>query len=166
MNILVKYSVTRMELWTGVLSWWKCYWPNLKSAGSSLGISSLTPLKAQHSIPCWLSVLWEPSACRSSPCCQKKDSSNVCGWICSVWPSWIWESQHAYTRNSVSWSLGHSSRSSFHRIASFSILKQNFIEYRSSKVQITFLKFTSYDNQTLVGCIPIAAVAVHLKLKS
>ena len=22
-----------MELWTGALSWWKCYWPDLKSAG-------------------------------------------------------------------------------------------------------------------------------------
>ena len=31
------------------------------------------------------------------------------------------------------------------------------------KCQIAFLKFTSYDNQGLVGCIPIAAVAVHLK---
>ena len=49
----------------------------------------------------------------------------------------------------------------------------NFIAYRSSKVilkcphvQIAFLKFTSCDNQALVGCIPIAAVAVHLNLKS
>ena len=33
-------------------------------------------------------------------------------------------------------------------------------------VQIAFLKFTSCDNQALEGCIPIAAVAVHLKLKS
>ena len=33
-------------------------------------------------------------------------------------------------------------------------------------VKISFLKFTSYDNQASVGCIPIAAVAVHLKLKS
>ena len=33
-------------------------------------------------------------------------------------------------------------------------------------VQIAFLKFTSYDNQALVVCIPIAAVGVHLKLKS
>ena len=33
-------------------------------------------------------------------------------------------------------------------------------------VQIVFLKFTSCDNQALVGCIPIAAVAVHLNLKS
>ena len=48
----------------------------------------------------------------------------------------------------------------------FPNLKQNFIAYRSSKVQIGFLKITSCDNQALVGCIPIAAVAVSLKLKS
>ena len=54
-------------------------------------------------------------------------------------------------------SLGHSSRSSFHRMAFLKSLKQNFI---------AFLKFTSCDNQTLVGCIPIPVVAVHLNLKS
>ena len=48
----------------------------------------------------------------------------------------------------------------------FPSLKYNFITYRSSKVQIAFLKFTSCDNQALVGCIPIPAVAVHLKQKS
>ena len=51
----------------------------------------------------------------------------------------------------------------------FSRLKQNFIAYRSSKVssrQISFLKFTSCDNQALVRFIPIPAVAVHLNLKS
>ena len=82
---------------------------------SSDGISSWTPLKPQHSIPCWLSVQWEPSACRSCQCCQKNRSSNVCWWICTVWPSWVWESQHASTRNSVSWFPSQSSRSSFHR---------------------------------------------------
>ena len=49
-------------------------------------------------------------------------------------------------------------------VAFFPSLKQNFIAYLSSKVphvQSAFLKFTS-----LVGCIPIAAVAVHLNLKS
>ena len=45
-------------------------------------------------------------------------------------------------------------------------LKHNFIAYRSSKVQIAFLKFTSCESQALVVCIPIAAVAVHLNLKS
>ena len=34
------------------------------------------------------------------------------------------------------------------------------------KCLMAFLKFTSCDNQALVGCIPIPAVAVHLKLKS
>ena len=51
----------------------------------------------------------------------------------------------------------------------FPSLKQNFIAYCSSKVSSNpdcILKFTSCDNQALVGCIPIASVAVHLKLKS
>ena len=34
------------------------------------------------------------------------------------------------------------------------------------KCQIAFLKFTSSDNQALVGCIRIPAVGVHLNLKS
>ena len=51
-------------------------------------------------------------------------------------------------------------------VAFFPSLKHNFIAYRSSKVQIQFLKFTSCENQALVGCIPIPAVAVYLKLKS
>ena len=54
-------------------------------------------------------------------------------------------------------------------VAFFPSVKQNFIAYRSSKVSwrpVAFLKFTSCDNQTLVGYIPIAAAAVHLKLKS
>ena len=34
------------------------------------------------------------------------------------------------------------------------------------KCQIAFLKFTSCNNQALIGCIPIAAVAVHLNMKS
>ena len=58
------------------------------------------------------------------------------------------------------WSIPHVS------VAFFPSLKQNFIAYRSSKVQNAFLKFTSCDNQALVWCIPIAAVAVPLKLKS
>ena len=51
-------------------------------------------------------------------------------------------------------------------VAFFPCLKQNFIAYRSSKVSDCILKFTSCDNQVLVGCIPPAAVAVHLNLKS
>ena len=51
-------------------------------------------------------------------------------------------------------------------VALFPSLKQNLIAYRSSKVQIAFLKFISCENQALVGCILIAAVAVHLNQKS
>ena len=51
------------------------------------------------------------------PVLWKKRSSKECGSIGSVWPSWVWGSQHATTGNSVSWSLGRSSRSSFHRRA-------------------------------------------------
>ena len=55
-------------------------------------------------------------------------------------------------------------------VAFFPNLKQNFIAYHSHAicphVHIAFLKFTSCGNQALVGCIPIAAVAVHLNVKS
>ena len=51
-------------------------------------------------------------------------------------------------------------------VAFFPSLKPNFIAYRSSKVSIAFLQFTSCDNQAFVGCIPIAAVAVDLNVWS
>ena len=51
-------------------------------------------------------------------------------------------------------------------VAFFPRLKQNFIAYRSSKVTDCILNFPSSYNQALVGCIPSAAVAVHLNLKS
>ena len=59
------------------------------------------------------------------------------------------------------WSIPYVSVASF-----FPSLKHNFIEYRFSKVSDWILEFTSCDNQALVGCIPIPAVAVHLNLKS
>ena len=46
----------------------------------------------------------------------------------------------------------------------FPSLKQDFIVL--AHVQIAFLNFTLCDKQDLVGCIPIRAVAVDLKLKS
>ena len=49
-------------------------------------------------------------------------------------------------------------------VAFFPGLKQNFIAYHSSKVSDCI--FSSCDNQALVGCIPIVAVAVHWNLKS
>ena len=48
----------------------------------------------------------------------------------------------------------------------FQVLKQILLHIVLLKCQIAFLKFTSCDNQALGGCIPIAAFAVDLNLKS
>ena len=48
----------------------------------------------------------------------------------------------------------------------FQVKNSSLLHIVLLKYQIAFLKFTSCDNQALVGCIPIAAVAVHLNLKS
>ena len=56
-----------MELWTGALSWWKCHWPDLKNASLFRQNLFLNSLKT-----CWLSVQWEPSACRSCQCYKKR----------------------------------------------------------------------------------------------
>ena len=48
-------------------------------------------------------------------------------------------------------------------------LKQNFLAYRSSKVSSRpdyIFEIPHLYNQALVGCVPIAAVAVYLNLKS
>ena len=95
--------------------------PIWRVLASFLEISSWTPLKPQHSIPCWLSVQWDTKACTSCQCGKKKGSSKVCGWIFSVWPSWVWENQHASTGNSISWSLGQSCRPTFQRMAFFQV---------------------------------------------
>ena len=91
-------ELSRCPSWSNSLwQWWTCgmvHCPGRNATdpiwtvlASSDGISSWTPLKPQHSIPCWLSVQWEPSACRSCQCCQKKGSSKDYEWICSVWTS-------------------------------------------------------------------------------
>ena len=51
-------------------------------------------------------------------------------------------------------------------VAFFPSLKQNLIAYRSSKVSDCIFEIHSCENQALVGCIPIPAVGVYLKLKS
>ena len=63
----------------------------------------------------------------------------------------------------AAWSIPYVSVASF-----FPSLKNNLyiVLLKCPHVQIAFLKFTSCDNQASVGCIPIAAVAVHLNLKS
>ena len=57
----------------------------------------------------------------------------------------------------VVWSIAYIS------VAFFPSLKQNFIAYRYSKVSDCIFEIHQLRQS---GCIPIAAVAVHLKLKS
>ena len=64
-----------------------------------------------------------------------------------------------YGRKAV-WSIPYVS------VAFFPKFKTILLHIVLLKSQIAFLKFTSRDNQALVGCIPIAAVAVYLNLKS
>ena len=98
-----------MELGTGALSWWKCHWHDLKSAGffpRNLFLNSIdfltppTSLIIPHRLP---------------------------GFLESLMPLKNWCSIHARCSKS---SLKHSIR--FCGI--FPSLKQNFIAYRSSKV--------------------------------
>ena len=125
---------------------------------SSLGISSWTPLKPQHSNPNPLAnQLWSIDFLTSPT--PLIIPHRIPTFLDSLMPLKNWCSIHAKCSKS---SLRHSIR--FCGI--FSCLKQNFIAYSSSKVQIAFLKFISCDNQALVGCIPIPVVAVHLNLKS
>ena len=50
-------------------------------------------------------------------------------------------------------------------VAFFPSLNRILLHIILLRCQIASLKFTSSDNQALVGYIPIAAVAVHLNLK-
>ena len=79
----------------------------------------------------------------------------------SLMPLKNWCSIHANGRKAV-WSIPYVS------VAFFRSLKKNFIAYRSSKVSSgsdCIFEIPNCDNQALVGCIPIPAVAVHLYLK-
>ena len=61
------------------------------------------------------------------------------------------------------WSISYIS------VAFFQVLNRillHIVLQKCPHVQIAFLKFTSCDNQALVGCIPIPAVAVDLNVKS
>ena len=126
---------------------------------SSDGIFSWTPLKPQHSNPnpnplayqLWCIDFLTPPTPLIIP-------HRLRAFVESLMPLKNWCSIHARWSKS---SLKHSIR--FCGI--FSKFKTILLHIIHLKCQIAFLKFTSCDNQALVGCIPIAAVAVHLKVK-
>ena len=137
--------------------------PIWKVLVSSDGISSWTPLKPQHSNPnpnplankLWCIDFLTPLTPLIIP-------YRLPVFLESLMSLKIWCLIHARWSKS---SLKHSVR--FCGIFSkFKTILLHIVLLKCLHVQIAFLKFTSCDNQALVGCIPIAAVAVHLKLKT
>ena len=129
---------------------------------SSDGISYWTPLKPQRSNPnpnpnplanqLWCIDLLTPPTPLIIP-------NRLPAFFESLMPLKNWCLIHARWSKS---SLKHS----IHFCGIFPKFKTILLHIVLLKCQIAFLKFTSCDNQALVGCIPIADVAVDLKLKS
>ena len=151
-----------MELWTGALSLWKCHWAGLKSAGLFRPNLFLGFLKSFNVVTLTL-TLW-PINCGlltslllphlSSSLTDSLSSSNLLRH----------SKTHArFMQDDLKAVWMHSIR--FCGI--FSKFKTEFycILFFSS-VRLVFFKFISCNNQALVGCIPIPAVAVHLNVKS
>ena len=131
----------------------------------SLGISSWTPLKPQHSNPTQILTLWPiNSGVLTSLLLPHLSSSlkRLPAFLESLMGLKNWCSIHARCSKS---SLKHSIRFCGIFLSSKRILLHNVL-LKCPHVHITFLKFTSCDNQALVGCIPIDLVAVHLNVKS
>ena len=153
-----------MELWLVYCPGGNATDPIWRVLASSDGISSWTPLKPQHSNPnpnllanqLWCIVFLTPLTPLIIP-------HRISPFLESLMPLKNWCSIMQDGRKAV-WSIPYVSVAAF-----FPSLKQNFIFIvllKCPHVQIAFLKFTSCDNQALVGCIPIAVVAVDLNLKS
>ena len=102
-----------MELWTGALSWWKCYWPDLKSAGLFRRNLFLNSLANQL----WCIYFLTPPTPLIIP-------PRLPAFFESLMPLKNWCSTHA----KAVWSIPYVS------VALFPTLKQNFITYRSYKV--------------------------------
>ena len=113
-----------MELWTGALSWWKCHWADLKSAGLFRRNFSWTPLKPQHSN----SNLWpiNPGVLTSLHLLQHSssltDSLSSLNILCHSKK----DVRFMQDGRKAVWSIPYVS------VAFFPSLKQNFIAYRPS----------------------------------
>ena len=130
---------------------------------SSDGISSWTLLKPQHSNSnsnplsnqLWFTDFLTPPTTLIIP-------HRFPAFLESLIPLKNWCSIYARCSKST-WSIPYVSVAFF---PSFKFFLLHIGLLKCPDVQIAFLEFTSRDNQALVGCIPIAAVAIHLNLKS
>ena len=135
--------------------------PNWRDLASSQGISSWTPLKPQHSNPN-PNPLTNQLRCTDflTPPTPLIIPHRLPAFLEFLMPLKNWCSIDAR------WSKS-SQKHSIRFCGIFSKFKTEFYRISFSlKCQIAFLKFTSCNNQALVGFIPISAVAVHLNLKS
>ena len=136
--------------------------PIWRVLASSQWISSWTPLKPQHSNPNpnpLANQLW--SVDFITPPTPLIIPHSLPALFEYRTPLKNWCSIHARCFKS---SLKHSIR--FCGILFFfRVLNRILLHIVHLKCYISFLKFTSDDNQALVRCIPIAAIAVHLNLK-
>ena len=152
-----------MEMWLVYCPGGNATNPIRRELASSDGISSRTTLKSQHSIPnrnrlanqLWCIDFLTPPTPLIIP-------HRLPDFLESLMPLRNWCSTHGRCPKS---SLKH-----FIRFCGiyFSSLKHNVIAYRSSKVSSRPDCIFEIHQlwQALVGCIPIAAVGVHLNLKS
>ena len=136
--------------------------PIWRVLASSDGISCWTALKPQHSNPNPLdNQLW----CIDflTPPTPLMIPHRLRAFLESLMPLKNWCSIHARCSKSR---LKHCIRfcGIFSRFKNRILL--HIVLLKFLHVQIAFLKFTSCDNQALVGCIPIVAVTAHLNLKS
>ena len=136
--------------------------PIWRILASSDGMSAWTPLKPQHSNP-------KPNPLTNQLLCIDFLTPPTPLIIPYRLPAFL-ESLMSL-KNSCSIHARWSKSSLKHSIRFcdiFSKFKQNFITYRSSKV--SWRPYCIFEIHqlwhALVGCIPIATVAVHLKLKS
>ena len=125
---------------------------------SSLGISCWTPLKPQHSNP-------NPNPLANQLWCIDFLTPPIPLIIPHRLPAFL-ESHATQKLILASCKMVEKQSEAFHTFLwHFSKFKTQFYcNIILLKCQIAFLKFTSCDNQALLGCIPIPAVAVHLNL--
>ena len=74
--------------------------------------------------------------------------------------------QHASTENCLLFSEAFHTFLWHHFFQVQNTILLHIVLLKCPHIQIAFLKFPSCDNQAFIGSIPIAAVAVHLNLKS
>ena len=133
------------------------YDPIWRVLASSLGISPWTPLKPQQNNPNSIPLaiqLWYIDFLTSPTLFLIPN--RLLPFLESLMPLKKWCSIHARCSKS-------SQKLSYVSVVFFPSLKQNFIVLLNFlRVQTAFSIF----NQVLVGCIPIAALAVHLILKT